>query len=728
MKQRTLYAILIALIAVSPTRVSAQNLDTVHAGRFDYGKMWTFEYPPTSYFTQTYGFDANAQWFEKARLASVRINGCSASFVSPYGLIVTNHHCARDYVFNVSKPGENLLDNGFFAKSLDAERPVKGFFVDQLVAVEDVSAEIFSATDKGTTDQERNTLRNAAATRIRQRMMAARNNDSTYIYQIIALYNGGRYSAYTFKRYTNVKLVAAPELQMGFFGGDPDNFTYPRYALDFSFLRVYDDKGQPLSTPNYFNWSTTGVKEGDAVFVIGSPGPTNRLQTVAQLEYQRDVSVPAAIRALRERMDAMHAFYAEDPALGEKLDIRNRAFSLSNSLKAYIGRLDALQNPVIMARKADAEKQLRIAMAAKPELQSRYGSVLDQIAKLQQDRRELATSVGAFTLLGSAGNPGYESALIVRALTILSHLDELNGTNADSVKAVRARMLAIPDQPPSLERKFLTARLADLQYYLPASSPIVASGIGNRTIAQAVDRLLNESALATNEKLEAAITAGKLTASDPALQLAAAMTPLLDEYRRTATRLAISESDLGSQLGRVRFEINGTDVPPDASSSPRITDGIVKGYEYNGTLAPAFTTFYGLYDRHYSFPTVADWALPKRWLPAPPKLDLNTPLDFVSTADTYGGNSGSPTVTRDLSLVGLNFDRNINGLSRDFIYLPEAGRNVMVDVRAVREALDDVYDLDRIVQELLTHKLYRTEAAADRALADQASERRSRLK
>jgi hypothetical protein len=675
--------------------------------------MWTFEYPPSEYFSQTYNFDANAKWFEKARMASLRIPGCSASFVSPHGLLVTNHHCARDYVFQVSKPGENLLDNGFFARSLAEERAVKNFYVDQLISVEDVSAEIFAAVDKGTSDQERQTIRNRVAGDIRRRIASQRGNDTTLQIQIISLYNGGRYSAYTFKRYTNVKLVAAAELQMGFFGGDADNFTYPRYALDFSFLRVYDDKGQPLSTPDYFQWSTTGVKEGDAVFVIGSPGPTNRLQTVAQLEYQRDVSVPAAIRAFEERMNAFHEYYAEDPVTAEKLDVRNRAFGLSNSLKAYIGRLEALQNPVIMAKKRDAERQLAAAIAAKPDLKTRYGTVLDRVAAVQQDRRAIAVESGAFALLGSVASPGNESAIIVRALGAVA-LDAAARDHAhpDTLAAMRARLLAVPDQPAGLERRFLTARLADFQHYLPANSPVIQLALQGGSVEAAVDRLMKKSALTKATTFAAALNAMTL-GNDPAIKLAEAVQPLLDDYRQKLTRASLTESDLGSQLGRARFEVNGTDVPPDASLSPRITDGVVKGFPYNGTLAPAFTTFYGLYDRHFSFPGSVDWDLPKRWLPVPPKLDLNTPLDFAATADTYGGNSGSPTVTKNLELVGLNFDRNIQGLSRDFIYLPEAGRNVVVDVRAIREALDDVYDLDRIVQELITHRVYRTEAEAD---------------
>ena len=713
MKQRKLYATSIAsafLLTLASLPLAAQQLDTIRAGRFDYGKMWTFENAPAQYFSQTYGFDANAQWFEKARLAALRIPGCSASFVSPQGLVVTNHHCARGYVVQVSKSGENLLDNGFFARTLQEERSISNMYVDQLIAVEDVTAEILAVIDQGTSEQERATLRTRAMTEARNRITQRNASAAGLQVQIVPLYNGGRYSAYTFKRYTNVKLVAAVELQAGFFGGDADNFTYPRYALDFAFLRVYGDDGQPLSTPTYFNWSTAGVQENDAIFVIGNPGPTNRLNTIAQLEYQRDVLLPANIRAFKERLDALWSFYRENPAEADRMDIRNQAFGLSNSLKAFIGRLDALNNPVIMAKKRDAERQLREAINAKPELRSKYESTIDRMASLQQQRRELRTDIGSFGLFGSA----YESKLLIRALSAANYLNAVKaGAPADTLAALRTRMIGIADYPPSLERSLLQARLADLQAYQPAGSTILTAALAGGTVDAAVDRILTRSALSTSAKFAAALNGNTLTADDPAIALANAIMPAFMAYQQNASRVGLTEQDLGVQLGRARFDIYGTNVPPDASSSPRITDGVVKGFEYNGTLAPAFTTFYGVYDRHYSFPANPDWALPKRWLPAPTGLDLATPLNFASTADTYGGNSGSPAVTKNLEIVGLNFDRNIQGLSRDFIYLPESGRNVMVDVRAIREALDDVYDLDRIVQELLTHRLYRTEAEAD---------------
>ncbi|MBI4544673.1 MAG: S46 family peptidase, partial [Gemmatimonadetes bacterium] len=610
-------------------------------------------------------------------------------------------------------PGESLLDNGFYATSLEEERPVANFYADQLIAALDVSDEVLRAVDPGRDEAERARLRDEAAQRVQARLLEQHAGRANRV-EVVPLYNGGRYSAYVFRRYTNVRLVAATELQLGFFGGDPDNFTYPRYALDFAFLRIYDDAGQPLRAGHYFTWSERGVEEGEAVFVIGNPGPTNRLNTMAQLEFQRDVLVPALEHAFDMRLAALWEFYRENPSEGDRLDIRNKAFRLSNSLKAYTGRLAALRDPDIMARKRGAERGLRDSIAARPALRRRYGDVIDRIAALQRERAPLAASYGAFVLFGNAT---YGSATLRRAMAALDLLQaSARGAPADSVAALRQRLLAIEDHPASLEQRLLRVRLDDFGRYFGADKLIVRTALpGGISPPAAAERVLQGSALATAQRTAAALEAGSLTREDPAIRLAAAIQPHFARYNAELQRIGTAEADLASRLGRVRFDIYGTAVPPDGSSSPRITDGVVRGYPYNGTLAPPYTTFFGMYDRHYAFGQETDWALPARWLPPPRELDLGTPLNFVSTADTYGGNSGSPAVTARLELVGLNFDRNVEGLSRDFIYLPQRGRNIMVDVRAIREALADVYDLDRIALEVLTHRLYATEAEADAA-------------
>lgn len=695
-------------------QVAGVNLDTVRMGRFDYGKMWTFEYPPEEYFSETYGFVADDAWFERARLSALRIPGCSASFVSPYGLLITNHHCVRSRVSAVSQEGENLLDNGFFAKDLADERPIPDYYADQLIAAADVSDEFLGALDAAGDEAGRDAAMERVTDEITARLLAAHpmGRDSVWV-QIVPLYNGGRYSAYVFRRFTDVRLVAAVELNMGFFGGDPDNFTYPRYALDFAFLRVYGPDGEPYEPSHYFTLGT-GVEEGDPVFIIGNPGSTNRLQTVSQLEYQRDVQVPALIHLLASRHEAMGAYRQANPEEAERLDMRNRMFGLSNSLKASDGRLAALGDPVILARKADADRQLRASIAADPELAGRYADLFDEIAELQEGKRAVADEFGAFLAFGSSF---LESALIRRAMAARAYVVARAAGAADDQLAQLARNLTgVSNFPAGLERRLLIERLADFRRYLPEAE-FTRLALAGRSPAEAAGALLASSRLADEAIAAAIVEGGEDLAGDPAMQLAQAIGPALEAYGEKSQPLARREAELEQGLGRARFAVYGRSVPPDGTSSPRIADGVVRGYSYNGTLAPPHTTFYGIYDRYYSHGDNEEWQLPPRWTTPPEGLDLSTPLNFVSTTDSYGGNSGSPAVTPDLEVVGLNFDRNIEGLSRDFIYLPEQGRNVMVDVRAIREALDVAYDLDRILAEAETGRLFRTEAEADRAQA-----------
>lgn len=690
----------------------AAALDTVRAGRYDNGKMWTFEYPPVEYLAETYDFHPDDAWFERARLSVLRIPGCSASFVSPNGLVVTNHHCVRGRVSQVSQPGENLLDNGFYAPSVDEERPIPGYYADQLVAIEDVTDEVYAALDGQQTDAERAQARQDAFDAIEGRIQQAHSGEALQV-QIIGLYHGGRYSAYVFKRYEDVRLVAAAELQLGFFGGDPDNFTYPRYALDFAFLRIYDENGQPLQTPHHFTWTSDGVEEGDLVFVIGNPGSTSRLATVAQLEYFRDVQVKHSLRALNAGLAAFRAFYDEDPQTGEAMNLRNLIFGISNSQKAYAGRQASLDDPYIIARRRDAERQFRDAIDADADLRATYAAVFDQLADLQRQRTELGAEFGAFRFMES----GLASATVRRALFAYRYLSQKQqGASEDALAEVKNQLLHVPDWPPALERRLLILRLADFQYYLGGEIGEMQEVLHGNTPEAVADALFGGSALASSAGAAQALEAGTLTMDDPALRFAGAFMPRYQDFQSASAGLGAQEQELQRALGRARFDVYGTAIPPDATFSPRITDGIVKGYAYNGTVAPSYTTFFGMYDHFYSYGPQTDWNLPERWRTPHPDLDLSTPLNFVSTSDTIGGNSGSPAVTRDLAIVGLNFDRNIEGLSRDYIYLPERGRNVMVDLRAVREALDVMYDADRIVLELTSGRLVPTEAEADAAM------------
>lgn len=689
------------------------DLDTIRAGRFDQGKMWTFEAPPIDYFAETYGFRPDAAWFEKARLGALRIPSCSASFVSPHGLVLTNHHCAREFVTQVSREGETLLDDGFFARDLADERTVEDFEADQLVEIVDVTAEVNAALDAVPFD-ERSERREALLDEIERRILSERGGEEAgFVVEMISLYNGGRTSAYVFRRYTNAKLVAAPELQIGFFGGDPDNFTYPRYNLDFAFFRIYDDSGRPLPVDTYFRVDDDGLQEGDAVFIVGNPGSTSRLQTVAQLEFRRDVGDRYIVELLRSRMAALDDFIRRYPREAEQRDLRNTYFGLSNSEKAYSGQVRGLEDPIIIARRMDTERQFQARIAARPELAARYGSLISEMAELQERKREQAAGFGAFLAMTSSD---LESATLHRALIAYQIMvSRQNGAPREAVQELVDELLAVPQQHPELDRALAAARFRDFVRFYGADSPLARAVLDGTSVEARAAAVVSGSVLADSARAAAAVQGGSLTMQDPALAVVRAYLPAFIEFQQTVGAIFPREEEIAAELGRARFEIYGTSVPPDATFSLRIADGVAVGYAYNGTVAPAFTTIYGLYDRHHSHQGKSDWALPERWLDPPATLDLSTKMNFVSTADITGGNSGSPVLDRELEVVGVVFDGNIESLPGDYIYLPEANRSVTVDIRAILEALDEIYDADRLVLELTTGRLAETEQAADQA-------------
>ena len=659
--RRLLSLALVLLAAPALAQPGTFDPDTVRAFPLDGGKMWLFEDPPTEYLAETYDFEPDAAWFERARLASLRMPGCSASFVSPMGLVATNHHCAQSSVVSVSADDEGLLDAGFSSRSRAEERPVEGMYMDQLVEIVDATAELASG---------------ATPEAIQARLLAARGvedadaDDAPYVVQMVDLYDGGRTSAYVFRRYRDVRLAFAPEARLGYFGGDFDNFTYPRYALDFAFFRIYGDDGQPLATEHYFPLSPEGVDEDDLVFVIGNPGRTNRGYTVAQLEYTRDVNLPATLAFIDSRAAALQAYLATGPDNPDP--IRSQLFGLLNSQKSTGGRLRGLRDPYIIARRAKAEEAF---VAATPEARA----LVAQMAEVQAQKSVLGPDFKAFAYLFNAR---YGSALLQRA----------------RAAAMGGDPSAIAAGPT--EEAYLTAELQALQqYYETTGAPMPKVLQGGA--AEGAAFLLANSPLAGS--------APEATADDPAVLLVQEVMPRIQAFGEQFSALSEQERDLAAKLGRARYEAFGNAVPPDATFSLRFTDGVVTGYPYNGTQAPAMTTLYGLFDHHYSYCVAGegstsegdcDWRLPQQWLDAESRLNLSTPVNFTSTSDTIGGNSGSPVLDRDLNLVGLNFDRTIEGLVRDYLYAPERGRNVMVDARVILESLRNVYGLPALADEL----------------------------
>ena len=681
------------------------NLDTVKAGKFDTGKMWTFEYPPMDYFSQAYNFEPDEAWFEHVRMSALRFaNYCSASFVSADGLVMTNHHCARQSVTQVTKEGEDLNASGFIAQTLQDERPVPGLYVDQLVLFQDVTDEVIDEINKGTTDEERAKFENDVISKIEEREAAATGLEVA----ITPLYNGGKYSLYGYKRYTDVRLVLAPEDQLGFFGGDPDNFTYPRFNLDCSFFRVYDEDGNPLKTENFFKWSENGAAVGEPVFVVGNPGNTDRLNTVAQLEYARDIQYPRTLSLLTSLSDMYKEMLKKDPS--RRLELQDMIFSFDNSVKAYGGILDGLRDPVLMQRKKDFEKTFRAAVEADPEMKAKYSNLWDKIADSRKQLGEISNKNFALSM-NRLSTPQYffiadEVIAIAENLKLpeserddLYVGEELNNTLAT---------LFPEDFDAEMNKALLENKINALYMYLGADDPLVKKFTGGKQGKEAVEYVLSNSKITNLEDVKDLLKEGPdevLKGDDPFIYFMMNSKDRAAEYSKKVNEIVEVESAYSQQLGVAVFEIYGTSIPPDATFTLRLADGVVEGFPYNGTYAQPYTTFYGLYDRYYGQGKEFPWSLPQRWTPPPADFDLATPFNFVSTNDIIGGNSGSPVINKNAEIVGLAFDGNIQSLPGNFIFRTEENRTVSVHSSGMYEAIDKVYKLKRLSAELKAGKI-----------------------
>lgn len=684
----------------SVTTTSLPTFDPVPSGIFDNGRMWTFEYAPVEYFRETYGFDPDEAWFERARLGAVRLPNCSGSFISANGLVMTNHHCAREQISQISLEGEELLDNGFYAARLEDERRIEDYYVDQLIRIEDVTDVILSAIDAS--DLPPADARRAAVQSLQARMNDALENQEQHLVQIVSLYNGGRYSAYTFRRYTDIRMVMAPELVIGYFGGDTDNFTYPRYNLDMTFYRVYEND-EPLYTPYFFPFAKNDLQEGDAVFLIGNPGSTTRQQTVAQLTYRGVYGDRFRALYINRAISGLQAFSEYSPAVAEEMDLRNFIFALRNADKFYGGQVEALQDPFLMGRRVDNENRFRAAIAADRELSEEYLHLFDRIAEIQQEKIQWAPF--QYIGLGISPNSRLSSSVMQRGLmAFLYDYYRQTGLPEAQVDQLGRRLMAIDDKPAMLDRSLLVSRLELFGMILGENHSVLLEILDGKSVEEVADEIMAESALTTRDGAQALLESGSIIeSSDPMIALVSTFAPNLLEAQQAYQQLSIEESELLSQLGRAWFAVYGTSIPPDATFSLRISDGVVARYEYNGTVAPAFTTFYGLYDRYHSHKGEPEWDLPALWKQPSITLDLATPINFVSTNDIIGGNSGSPVVNIHLEVVGLAFDSNIEGMgSSDFILDDRSARAVNVDARGMLESLRHVYQADRLVREIST--------------------------
>ncbi|MGQ0815341.1 MAG: S46 family peptidase [Gemmatimonadota bacterium] len=663
--------------------------------RPEFGTMWTFDAPPLEYWRTRYNFTADQAWLDKVRLASIRLPGCSASFVSENGLIMTNHHCARACISAVSPADTNYQTTGFVAPTSAEEKKCPNVYVDQLVGMEDVTQRIQSRVTAS-----------APAARIEQRdaeIGAVQRECATgaLTCQVVGLYQGGIYSLYKYRRYNDLRLVFAPEEEVSFFGGDPDNFTFPRYDLDVTLLRAYEND-QPLRPEHFLTWSANGAGDGELVFVVGNPGSTGRLNTIAQMEYLRDVVYPAQIAQLRRTIDIYQRLSAQSETA--KRQYANALFSAQNSLKAITGYRSGLTNQQIMDRKRAFENDFRARIAKDPKLQSQYGGAWTTIERAQDSLKAVAVRQRYYPFSGTTLIN--IAALIARmpaqqALADTLRLPAFRGNAlANLQRQLQSQNLQIDT---AFERANLTAWLIAAQQELDPKDPMLVAVLAGRTPEQATDDLLRATQLGSPEVRTQLITGGPtaITAStDPLIILARRLDPVSLPIAQQVTRLSATISANVEKLGQAIFAAYGKSLPPDATFTLRITDGVVAGFPMNGTIAPYKTSFFGLFARNAEFDDKPPFHLPARWQNSRAALDLATPLNFVSTNDIIGGNSGSPVINRNAEVVGLIFDGNIESLPNRFIFTDEVARSVSVHSRAIPEAIRKVFNAPRLADEL----------------------------
>lgn len=676
--------------------------------------MWLFSNPPRAQLKK-YNFDPTDKWLEHVRLSSVRFNsGGSGSFVSADGLVMTNHHVAAGDLEKVSTPEKNYLRDGFHAKTREDEIKCKGLELNVLIGIKDVTAEVERAVPGGTAPAEAFKLRTA---KIAELEKGAADPEKGVRADVVTLYAGGQYHLYTFKKYTDIRIVFAPEKQAAFFGGDPDNFEYPRFDLDVCFFRVYDG-GKPIKCEHYLKWSAAGSKENELVFVSGHPGRTNRANTVDELKYLRDTGYPYLLNRLNRLEVLLGAWSGRSEQNAQRAE--EELFSIQNSRKARIGGLAGLMDPALLGRKVQEEERLKafIARGTTPELKA-AASAFDTIAKAEKVRAELIKDM---TVLENAG--GFNSSSFGIARTLLRASEELPKPNADRLREFAdARLPSLTfglfsDEPifEDLETLKLADGLQFLAVTLGPDSELVKKVLNGKSPRERAYELISGTKVRDPEvrkkifaEIEAAAKGGKAAdlaaLKDPMIELAR----LVDGPSRALRKRFENEVDepkrqAHAALAKAKFAMDGDQVYPDATFTLRLAFGTVKGYKEDGKDVPAFTTFEGLYKRSAEQHNKGPFELPKRWAEKKSKLDLSTPYNFVCTADIIGGNSGSPVINREGEVVGLIFDGNIQSLVLDFIFDQETARAVSVDSRAIVEALRKVYDANDLADELTGKK------------------------
>lgn len=712
MKKMISLSLLLVLVFVFQSHAQSINQDTVKSQKLDTGKMWTFEFPPYDYLKKAYGFEVTKEWFDDVRLSALRIRGCTASFVSEDGLIMTNNHCARGYRTSVQKEGEDIAKNGFYAPTLADERKVPNFLAEQLIFLKDVTPEVMDALKNGKDENEKITLRDAKMKELKDTY----EKETKLKCDVISYYNGSLFFVQGFKTFTDVRLVFEPEETIAYFGGDPDNFTFPRYNLDCTFFRIYDTDGKPLKTPNYFKWSAEGAAAGELVFTVGNPGSTNRLRTVAQLEYLRDVTYRNNSFLADNYYSRLEQLKSVNPSQAATYEALRLAFS--NGQKNTSNTFKALNDPYLLARKKDFEKKAQRYVASDSHLTKEYGHVWKTIEGTRAELKPIETKLAAFSV-----NPTNSSRYMQIGNALVAYA-KFQMLPEDQKKAILDRQAQMPQMggqrgggaqqgfrdalyPDNwdqiLEEAKLEINIDFITMNLGKNDALVGKFFERKAGKEAAKNMIAKSLFTSKAAVQELFKKTPeeiLALDDPFVQYFAKVADQIEPLRKQQREIMDTENVAFGLLGQILYKMYGTSVTPDANRTLRLSDGVMKGYEYNGTVAPVKSTYYGLYDRYFGFEGKYPFNLSERWKNAQKDVDLNTPFNFVATNDIVGGNSGSAVINKKAEIIGLAFDGNIESLQGNFIYLPTFNRTVAVDSKGMWEAIKKVYKADRLADEL----------------------------
>jgi hypothetical protein len=661
--------------------------------------MWTIDNFPADRIADKYGVEINDKWLRSAQLATTRLeNGCTGSFASPDGLILTNNHCTWGCIRNLSSEDRNLSDEGFLAMSRGEELQCPGQQISVLIDFDDVTSSIAAAT-ADLADADANEARKAKLTDLESECEEAADGELNC--EAVSLYNGGQYFIYKYKRYDDVRLVFAPELDIAAFGGDPDNFNFPRWCLDMSFLRAYED-GKPASTPNYLQWREAGPRSGDPVFITGHPGSTDRQLTMSQLRMLRDVSYPLWLLRYSELRGRMLAWADTSPEAARI--VQQRILGLENGIKVRRNLLKALHNDEMMGRKAELEGELRAAIAANPEWQAAYGDAWDLIDGAVETHRNMYEEH-----LFIEDSAGLQGDLFDYAWTIVRGTAERELPNNERIRAytdaalpqVEQGLLAERPVDTGYEKLRLAFSLDKMREWLGPDSKYVHLILGKDSPDDLAAALVEGSRLADvayREELWSGGVEAVTESDDPMIKMALA----IDDDARALRKRYEDEVEAPRVRGEemiadARFKVYGTDTYPDATFTLRVTFGAVEGWEEKGESVEPFTRTDRLFERSTG---QRPFMLPESWQRAREDLDPGTAFNFVATTDITGGNSGSPIVATDGALVGLAFDGNIHSIAGNYWFDSSINRTVGVNTAIMLEALKVVYGADHLVEEL----------------------------